>query len=508
MKHSRSGVVRTAMLLGSLVALWAGCAPATPASPDGPAPGGDTTTAKSRPRGVYQVKKPSSTPSGTEAQLYKDGPPGKRTLFLNRNGGKYTPGDDDSSKNISSVPSFTANVPPYEKGSAAWAKVLACVKDQFSPFNVEVTDVDPGSKVHVEAVFGGMPGDIGMPQGVGGVSPMNGDCSMVEAATVYIFTQVYGDPQEECETAAQEIGHAIGMDHEYLCSDPMTYLSGCGNKKFQDKTVSCGEDAPRDCMCGGKQNSVQFMLNRLGPDGGGSGSSGSGGSGGGSGAGGGSGSGDTVPPKVDVGSPDDGGKLTANSTIVVTATATDDVSLASVALLWQLNGKTITMDCASGPDFVDCAQTGDTFTWKFPVGSGPRSFSVRAVDSAGNQTETPVRSITLADDGGGGQPPPPSGSDPQVSFVSPAAGDKVSSGDSIPVRVTVDDDGWIDQVWLRWKSPTGDAVYALDQYDATTWGIDLDLSSAAQQGDRTLRVTAWDNDGNKTTAPDLTIQVQ
>src|SRR5262249_6511037 len=128
----------------------------------------------------------------------------------------------------------------------------------------------------------GTPQMIGEGSGVGGVSPMNNDCSMVENGIVWIFEQVLGSSaQTVCEVAAQEIGHAIGMDHEYLCQDPMTYLYGCGHKTFQDQTVSCGEYSARNCMCtnpltgtAANQNSVQFMLYRLGPATGGTGGSG------------------------------------------------------------------------------------------------------------------------------------------------------------------------------------------------------------------------------------------
>ena len=71
----------------------------------------------------------------------------------------------------------------------------------------------------------------------------------------------------QCEIAAQEIAHAYGLDHEFLCDDPMTYLSGCGRKTFQDRTVSCGEYSARACKCSGQQNSYRALIDRLGPAG-------------------------------------------------------------------------------------------------------------------------------------------------------------------------------------------------------------------------------------------------
>lgn len=484
-------------------AVVAGCAPAAPdPGPDvkeAPA-GGDGTH-----RGVFKVVPPPGKPSGAESNLLtKDGPLTKRTLFVNRHGGTYQPGDDDSSHHISSIVSGTSTVPPYADGDAAWAKFMTCIQDQFSPFNVTVTDVDPGSATHIEAVISGSPGDVGMDQGVGGVAPMYGDCSIVERAIVYVFAEVLGGPQTTCEVAAQEIGHAYGLDHEYLCEDPMTYLSGCGKKKFQDKTVSCGEYGARACQCSATQNSVQMLLSRLGPNGGSSSSSSSTSGGGTSSSSGGPNS-DTTPPTVAVITPDDGSTEPENSSMTVQATATDDTALATVALLWEVNGNTITMDCDSPPDGIACAHAGDTFTWTFDVGSGARVFTVRATDTSGNVATTPSRAITLGSGGGSGPPP---GSAPTVDIVSPSAGTSAAPGDTVPLVIMADDDGWVEQVIVTWTAPSGSVSYYLDQIDATTWEIDFDLSLNAVSGPRTLAVSAVDDEGNVTNHAPLVIQVQ
>ena len=486
-----------------------GCAPASPA------PGPDVKVKEQQPaasrgthRGVFKVVPLPGKPSGAESKLLKkDGPPTKRTLFVNRHGGTYQSGDDDSSQHISSIVSGVSTVPPYADGDASWAQFMACIRDQFSPFNVTVTDVDPGSTTHIEAVIGGTPGSVGMGQGVGGVAPMFGDCSIVERAIVFVFADVLGGAQTSCEVAAQEIGHAYGMDHEYLCEDPMTYLNGCGNKKFQDQTVSCGEDSPRACQCTATQNSVQMLLSRLGPSGGSSSSSSSSStssSSGGSSSGGGPNN-DTTPPTVAVVTPDDGSTEAENSSMTVQAKATDDTALASVQLLWEVNGNTITMDCASPPSGITCNHAGDTFTWTFNVGSGARAFTIRATDTSGNVATTPSRKITLGS-GGGGNPPP--GNPPAVDIVSPSVGASFAPGDIVPLIVTATDDGSVDQVTVTWTAPSATVTYDLSPIDATTWEIDFDLSPSAAPGPRTLTVTAVDNQGNVTNHPPLVIQVQ
>ncbi|HJZ87339.1 MAG TPA: hypothetical protein VKN99_19330, partial [Polyangia bacterium] len=236
----------------------------------------------------------SSRPRGLIKVLPQDGPRvvydltrRHRIIFVNGQGGMYRAGNDEDSRiNLSSITNSNVTMPAYSKGASAWQQFLSCIRDEYARFDAEVTDVDPGNADHIEAVISGTPDMIGMPQGVGGVAPMNPDCSTVENGIVWIFEQVFGSATTDCEVAAQEISHAIGLDHEYLCQDPMTYLDGCGRKTFQDQDVRCGEYSPRDCMCADPrngsprmQNSVQFMLGRLGP------ASGAGGSGGGGGSG-------------------------------------------------------------------------------------------------------------------------------------------------------------------------------------------------------------------------------
>src|SRR5205823_5449515 len=100
------------------------------------------------------------------------GPPPHRVIFLNKNGGTFTPGYDDSSRNVSSIVDESSTVPRYEKSAANWSTLVSCVKKQYDAYDVEVTDVDPGKVPHIEAVVGGAPKDAGMGSSVGGVAPM------------------------------------------------------------------------------------------------------------------------------------------------------------------------------------------------------------------------------------------------------------------------------------------------------------------------------------------------
>ncbi len=183
-------------------------------------------------------------------------------LYLNRceGGETFTPGFNDSRTNRSSIINSTRTLPAYPYGDASWNQVVQCVSEMMAPYNIIVTDEDPGNVPHDEAVACGHPNDLGMQDGVGGVAPFS--CGVINNAITYTFPEVWGNwPRGICETIAQEAAHGWGLDHEYLCADPMTYLTGCGDKSYQDIDAQCGEFSARSCQCGGStQNSHREIL--------------------------------------------------------------------------------------------------------------------------------------------------------------------------------------------------------------------------------------------------------
>ncbi|MBX3160847.1 MAG: hypothetical protein KF773_33085 [Deltaproteobacteria bacterium] len=292
-----------------------------------------------------------------------------RTIFLNRNGAMLKPGVNDSRKNTSSVVAQPSMVPAWTTSDAKWAATVACLREIWAPFDVTLTETDPGPATpHVEALFGGSPANIGMSANVSGVSPFALDCGIIENSIVFAFTDKLPDnPRIVCEVMSQEIGHSYGLDHELLASDPMTYLSYGGERSFRDQTASCGESQPRACGIGGNtcrpdQNSAALLRERLGRPG----------------------DPDTEAPHLRIASPVEGELVEPG--FAIRANAADDVAIASVA--FAIDGEAAGV---LGTAPYDLATDAD-------LAPGEHTITVEASDEAGNLTVAEV-TIRVRDTG-------------------------------------------------------------------------------------------------------------
>lgn len=352
----------------------------------------DEPSVTDRPHGTYVWVEPSDeVTSPTPVQHGGDA----HILYLQRCAGGLTiyPGGGGSINDESEIVGGVINFPPFPYGDAAWNEVVDITTDLFSPFNILVTDVDPGNTPHDEAVVCGDGAMAGF-AGAGGVAPFS--CGVINNAITFTFAQTLGnDPQLIAEVIGQEAAHAWGLDHEYLCEDPMTYLSGCGNKTFQDIDAQCGEFSPRACSCGGNtQNSYQWIIDTWGaavPD--------------------------NQAPTAAITYPSDGDVFTPGAAFDITVSVNDDVQVAEVTL--YVNG-----EAQGGVD--SSAPWGPWPVSGIPVGA--YDLYISATDVGGNTTQSAVVSISVTEDGEPPPPPPPGGESDTDADPTVTSSDGLTSG--------------------------------------------------------------------------------
>ena len=191
-------------------------------------------------------------------------------LYVNRcvGGCTLTPGSNDARANTSSIIDGTVTVSEFEGGDEAYDEIVACLRDVYSPYDVEIVTEDPGSETfHHEAILAGTPEELSLDSNVGGIAPAS--CDPLNNVISFSFGNLEGsDPETLCWTLAQESAHSFGLpNHVYDCLDPMTYLEGpCGRKYFRNRGIECGEFQPNECVCGvAEQNSHIELLATFGP---------------------------------------------------------------------------------------------------------------------------------------------------------------------------------------------------------------------------------------------------
>jgi uncharacterized protein (TIGR03382 family) len=314
-----------------------------------------------------QVLPPSSTPTASAVAL-------SRVIYLNYNGVTLSPGTNDSRTNKSTIATQQTAIAAWNASATVKSATTACMKEIFGPFNVTITDTDPGNVNHIEAVFGGSPGQLGLPSNVAGVSPFTTDCSIIENSIVFTFTNVIpADARTACEIMAQEVAHSYGLDHELLASDPMTYLQYNGNRSFQNMTVSCGESTARPCgingnTCRANQNSVTLLAERVGTKGT---------------------PGDTTAPDVNITFPPNNSTVPPGFTVKATATDNIAVTMASI----YIDGNPAGSITAGPYEFMTAATLPD----------GAHVIKVEATDGTNVQSST--INVTVKK----GAPPPTGG---------------------------------------------------------------------------------------------------
>jgi len=195
-----------------------------------------------------------------------------RTLYLNDckpNGCTVTYGLDSSLTNRSTIPQQSASVTldAYAHDQAHWDQLVACVKETFKPFDIQVVTTDPGPSVnHFEVMVGGTSRQLNPGLALlGGIAPYVSCGATSNNGLSFVFASSSANINFLCGAVAQEACHVWGLDHELDAKDPMTYLELNSSKRFQNNDADCGESTPRSCWCGGTtQNSYRYMTNTFG----------------------------------------------------------------------------------------------------------------------------------------------------------------------------------------------------------------------------------------------------
>ena len=282
--------------------------------------------------------------------------PNSNVIFLNRcASGCLVRVGSASSINDTWPINQNGTLSPFMYGDATWNAVVQCVKEVFAPFNVVITDQDPGTANHFEIMIAGSPGDLGFGNTTGGISPFDCGTPVINNSLVFTFSGVWGgDVDEICATAAQEIAHSFTLDHVIDPSDPMTYFGFDGRRHFVNDNIQCGSDCvngrgpfgqtcfgtnlqSHSCTCTGSQtqNSVQTMLALFGQ-------------------------GAPTPPSVSIVSPLNGAAVKGG--FAITAKVTDDVGVMMAEA--RVDGMLVGT-LPKGP-----------FAWNAPVALAPGSHTV------------------------------------------------------------------------------------------------------------------------------------
>lgn len=185
-------------------------------------------------------------------------------IFLNRHGGSYRRGDDDSSDNTSSILPMDADLLPLA-GGLAWDELVACVEEAFAGFRVRVTEEDPGDVDHLEIVLtGSTAAAFGLDPGVTTLSAHL--CDGVPRGTGFVFAPaIWPDMPGRCAAATAAAGTLLGLEWTVQSGDFMSYDFDYPDKAFRNVDAACGTTAPTTCTCAGTmQNSYRRLLEKLG----------------------------------------------------------------------------------------------------------------------------------------------------------------------------------------------------------------------------------------------------
>jgi Bacterial Ig domain len=162
---------------------------------------------------------------------------------------------DDSRTNHSQIAPHSGTLGALS-ASIDFASIKSCMATALSPFNITVTDVDPGPNTqHFEIIIAGKPTEVGFDAAFEGVAPYlcsaPGQCdgSYIPNAITFAFANAYPDATLMCGVGLQESAHGWTLDHSTIANDPMTYKTYVSPLTFHN-AAPCGSDCQYSCPGG------------------------------------------------------------------------------------------------------------------------------------------------------------------------------------------------------------------------------------------------------------------
>jgi hypothetical protein len=190
---------------------------------------------------------------------------------------------------------------------------------------------------------------------------------------------------------------------------------------------------------------------------------------------------DTTPPSASLSAPANG--ATVSGTVAVSASASDNVGVTGVQ--FKLDGANLGAEDTAAPYSV----SWNTAT----AANGTHTLTATARDAAGNRTTSAAVTVTV------NNAPPPDTTPPSVSLTAPASGATVSG--TVAVSASASDNVGVAGVQFQL-----DGANLAAEDTAAPYSVSWNTTSVAN-GAHTLRATARDAAGNRTTSVAITVTV-
>jgi hypothetical protein len=186
-------------------------------------------------------------------------------VYLNRGGGTFRLGTDDSQTNVSLVMrDDVEEVAGTALDDAAWQQLVSCVRGNFADFDIQVTDIEPAADVeHMELVVtDSVSQDITRFFGINSITSGT-TCEVNRAGVGFLFAPTFeGDGVYLCSMAASLVGSMFTLSQTDECGD---ITSNCAEQTtVLDEERGCETGL---CFCSNAptQNSYQALMELAGP---------------------------------------------------------------------------------------------------------------------------------------------------------------------------------------------------------------------------------------------------